>query len=271
MIHLIFGAAATGSLKYALRNRSDKIIGFPIDFSVGPITNIHKQSGINHYFSWLKSSYHTVWGNFEEDQTNYRQSLQSLLEIEDAEQITIWVSENTSEQIGLRISCYLLKDKEVEIRLINTFDAMLNDRKNEDVQVHIRHTGECSPKQLAYFYMYSIQLIPEEIKNDFVQDGVRLLSGKSLVRSWQKGEIVDDIETRDDPFILKCAVKIHNEMPDLEFINTMRVIGEVIGNSEQPISDSWIEYRIRCLIHSNYLDYEGDLQSMKMYKIKVVQ
>ena len=212
MIHLIFGAAATGSLKYALSNRSDEIIGFPIDFSVGPITNIHKQSGINNYFSWLKSSYHKVWGYYEEDQTNYRQSLQSLLEIEDGEQVTIWSSENTSEQIGLRISCYLLKDKEVEFRLINTFDAMLDYMKNQDVQVHIRHTGECSPKQLAHFYKYSIHSIPDEIKNYYVQDGERLLSSKSMVRSWQQGKIVDDRETRDDPFILECAIKVHNEM-----------------------------------------------------------
>ncbi|MBO1911268.1 DUF1835 domain-containing protein [Microvirga sp. 3-52] len=38
MIHLVFGNAATGSVK---RKRNRKVIGFPVDFAVGPITNIH--------------------------------------------------------------------------------------------------------------------------------------------------------------------------------------------------------------------------------------
>lgn len=78
MIHLVFGASATGSLKYTLHKQNHKIIGFPIDFSVGPITNVHKKSGIDNYFTWLKSSFHPVWGYFEDDQAVYRQALQQL-------------------------------------------------------------------------------------------------------------------------------------------------------------------------------------------------
>ena len=71
MIHLVFGAAAARSLKHGLRKSSHKIIGFPIDLSVGPITNIHKQSGINYYFTWLKSSYRPGW-NYCQLPTTYR-------------------------------------------------------------------------------------------------------------------------------------------------------------------------------------------------------
>lgn len=55
------------------------------------------------------------------------------------------------------------------------------------------------------------------------------------------------------------------------FINATRVIGEVIGESEQVVSDAWIEYRVRSLIHSGQLAYEGNLQTMLMYKIKDIQ
>lgn len=49
------------------------------------------------------------------------------------------------------------------------------------------------------------------------------------------------------------------------------MIGEVVGLSEQVVSDAWIEYRVRSLIHLGLLSYEGDLQSMRMYKIKDIK
>lgn len=270
VIHLVFGASATGSLKHSFRKQSHKVIGFPIDFSVGPITNVHEKNGINNHFTWLKSSFHTVWGYFEDDQTVYQQSLQNLMEIEDGEQVTVWTCENATEQIGLRISCYLLKDKEVDLSMINSSNAMHDYTKHKDVRIDIRHTGECSAEQLAHFYKHSTFPISEEMKSDYVHDGESLLSSKSIVHSWRHGKVVDDIETRDDSFILDCVKRIHNERRNLEFINTTSVIGEVLGHSEQSLSDDWIEYRVQSLIQSNQLAYEGNLQSMRMYKIKVV-
>ena len=270
MIHLVFGAAATGSLKHTFRKQSHKIIGFPIDFSVGPISNIHKRSGIINYFTWLKSSFHTVWSYFEDDQTVCHQSLQRLLEIEDGQQITIWTCENASEQIGLRICCHLLKDKEVELSFVNTFEAMKDYTKYKDVKIEIRQTGECNPEQLAHFYKNSLCPISEEIRSDLDKDGEELLQNTAIVRSWKQGEIINELETRDDSFIMECAKRIHSEWPNQEFINATRVIGEAMAYSKQSFSDAWFEYRIRSLIDSGQLVYEGNLQSMSMYKIKVV-
>lgn len=270
MIHLIFGAAATTSLKHALRKKDDRVIGFPIDFSIGPITDIHKESGIHDYFSWLNSSFHTMWRYLEGDQTTYYYSLRKLLEIEDGEQVTIWTCENATEQIGLRISCYLLKDKEVDLSYINTFQAIKDYTKHMDIKIDIRQTADCNAEQLIHFYEHSTYPITEKMKNDYVRDGKNLLDSKSVVRTWWNGEIVEDVETRDDSFILDCANRLHNENGNQEFINATKVIGEVLGRSEHLVSDIWIEYRIRSLIQSNQLAYEGDLQAMRKYKIKVL-
>ncbi|WP_115772359.1 DUF1835 domain-containing protein [Oceanobacillus arenosus] len=51
-------------------------MGFPIDFSVGPINNMHKESGIKDYFSWLAASFHQMWESFEVDQPAYQQAVQ---------------------------------------------------------------------------------------------------------------------------------------------------------------------------------------------------
>ncbi len=238
VIHLVFGAAATGSLQYAFRKqRNHKIIGFPIDFSVGPIANIHEESSINYYFNWLQSSFHPLWSYFKDDQTVYQQSLQKMQQIEDGEQVTIWTCENAAEQIGLRICCYLLKDKEVELSVINTYHAMHDDTKDKNIRIDLRCTGACNPEQLAHFYKHSAYPIAKKIIGDYVQDGERLLSNKSIVRSWRRGEIVDELETRDDHFILECTRMLHRQRHNLDFINVTRVIGEMIGHAEQVLSD----------------------------------
>ncbi|MBO1910847.1 hypothetical protein J4G37_39395, partial [Microvirga sp. 3-52] len=43
-----------------------------------------------------------------------------------------------------------------------------------------------------------------------------------------------------------------------------------LGHSVQSLSDTWIEYRLRSLINSNQLAYKGNLNSMRMYEIKVI-
>lgn len=270
MIHLVFGAAATGSLKYTFRKQSQTIIGFPINFSVGPITNIHEQSGINKYFTWVKSSFHYAWGYSEDNQIVYQQSLQKLLEIEDGQQVTIWTCENATEQIGLRICCYLLKGKKIDLSIVNTFDAMKDYTKYKDVEIDILQTGECNAEQLAYFYKNLLVPISLKNRNALEQEGQRLLQSLSSTRSWRQGKIINELETRDDPFILDCAKRIHDQRQNQDFIIATRVIGEVIGNSEEYLSDAWIEYRIRSLIDAGQLLYEGNLESMRMYKIKVV-
>jgi len=271
VIHFVFGDSATGSLKYALRKQNQKIIGFPIDFSIGPITNIHKDSNIKSYFAWLKYSFHKVWGNFENNQTVYQHSIQKLLDIKDGDQVTIWVCENATEQIGLRIFCNLLKEKRVELSIVNTYKAMLEYTKYKDTSFEIRNTGECNAEQLAHFYKFSTFRISNELKRTLEQDGEKLLQSTSIVRSWKQEKIIDELATRDDVFIMECVRKLHSESKYIEFINATRVVGEVIGLSEQVVSDAWIEYRVRSLIYSGQLAYQGSLHSMRMYKVKPIQ
>ncbi|GAE93641.1 hypothetical protein JCM21714_2741 [Gracilibacillus boraciitolerans JCM 21714] len=256
MILIIFGAAATCSLKHALKSNSHEIISFPVDFSIGPITNIHKKIGIQHYFTWLQSALHSNRGNLEDDQNVFCNSLQKISEIKDGEQITIWTCENASEQIGLRICCYLLKDKNVEVNSINTFHAMNEYMKDTELRMDIRHTGDCNMTQLLHFYKHSICPVTEEMKSDYVEAGENLLNNNSIARSWLQEKVVDEKETKDDQFIQNCVKRLQiNDNKD--YIKATIVIGEVIGHTDQPLSDVWIEYRIRSLIDSYQLEYEA--------------
>ena len=270
MIHIVFGATAIAGLKLSFEDKGHQIIGFPVDFSVGPISNIHTNNGLNHYFSWLESSFQTKWNYLEEDRKFYEQGLYELLEIKDGDKVTIWTCENAAEQIGLRICCFLLKGKQIELGLVNSFKAMHDYKKNKEYRLDIRHTGECNLKFLKLFYKNAIRPITNEMRSQFEHDGEVLLNSKSYFRIWRQGKIIHVPENIEDPLILECARRIHKEQNELGFINATRLVGEVFGESPCTLSDAWIEYRVRSLVQSDQLAYEGDLKSMQTYKIRVI-
>lgn len=49
----------------------------------------------------------------------------------------------------------------------------------------------------------------------------------------------------------------------------MRIIGEVYGRIEQYVGDDFLEYRLRKLIEKGAFEYEGSLEAMRSYSIKL--
>src|SRR5690606_24209251 len=122
----------------------------------------------------------------------------------------------------------------------NTSEAMDELMKDTDIQVEIRHSGECNNKQMAHFFKHSRMRLPEEAKAALAEDMAELLSSRSLLRSWKQGKILDADETRDDEFILECVRELGEQAEYDGFSRAARVIGEVLGHSYHIYSDSWI-------------------------------
>ncbi|TWT07976.1 DUF1835 domain-containing protein [Planococcus sp. CPCC 101016] len=268
MIHVVTGDSATAALKKALQHRNDQIIGLPIDFSTGPINCIQEEKGIELRNRWITSSFNSLKKQSKNQQSIYERSLKDLLDIENGQEATLWTCENASEQTGLRIACFLLAGKQLKMNIVNTQQAVAVSTKDIDMHISIRHTGECNANQLLHFYKYSSSLLTEEKRTAFEQDAEKLLLSTSIVRSWCDSKILDEPETRDDVFIMERIRNNHRDCPKSEYIDAIRIIGEVLSLSEQPLSDSWIDYRIRFLIQNGQLAYKGNLQSMQTYKIK---
>ena len=268
MIHFVFGDSAIAALAHAFRGEGHQIYGLPLDFSVGPISAIHEEDSIQRYFDWLNSSFNIRDDHSTYQEETYRQSLEKLKSLKDGDEITIWTCENASEQIGLRLVCFLAADKKVDLFMVNTAKAMDDFMEDSDIQFDIRHSGECNGKQLVTFYKDYRKAISPEMAEAFSQDAKRLLSSTSLLRSWKLGGIVDDEESRDDEFIMDCLREQQDGQSESGYVKAVRVIGQVFGESHHIYSDYWIDYRIRSLIHSGQLISRGDLRSMRSYEVR---
>lgn len=268
MNHFVTGESAAGSLKHALRGKNHPIYVLPLDLSVGPIEAITEDEGIERHIDWLRSSFTYEFADLAHQEETYRQTLRKIQDLKDGEQATIWMSNNAAEGIGLRLFCFLTADKKLELSVVNTAEAMDELMRDSDVQVEIRHSGECSDKQMVHFFKHSRTQLPEAARTALVEDAKRLLAGESLLRSWKQGDILDADETRDDAFILERVRDLGEQAENDGFVRAARVVGEVLGNSYHIYSDSWIDYRLRSLIHSGKVLARGDLGSMRTYEVR---
>lgn len=297
MIHLVFGASSKGNLTHAFHKQSHQVIGFPVDFSIGPIKDVDQPNGIAAYFAWLENRLRFEWNNCKTDQSDYEQALQQLRQIQDGAEVTIWTCENASEQMGLRFACYLLQAKEINLSCINTYTATQAIYKDREIDVYIRSTDECSAEELAYFYDHFRDTLSSDKRESLAQEGEELLQSSSVVRSWEQGQLTDEPETRDDVLIIECAKKLQQmrsiafsweegqlvdepktrddlfrlqqETSEAGYMRATRLIGAVLGEANQALSDSWIEYRLRTLIQAGVFSYKGKLQAMRMYQVRL--
>ena len=264
MIHICFGASVTGALRHAFRKSGDGVIGFPVDFSIGPVADIDQDPGIHRHFQWQRETLRSVFGEPVDDESRYREALRQLRDIPSGSPVTIWTCNNASEQFGLRLALLLLKDRQLQIWTVNTAEAMDAFNEGLEYRIEILHSGECSPEQLVKFYGTHRISLPAETASRRQREGEQLLRNQSLVRSWTDGRVSDEPVSRDDRRILGHAKKLRPR----GFLPAARLIGEVIGHADRPMPDLWIEYRIRMLIEDGLLEYRGDLHSMRMYEVR---
>ncbi|MCH7323315.1 DUF1835 domain-containing protein [Solibacillus sp. MA9] len=265
MKHIIFGESAAGSLKFALKKEAAQIIAFPDYLGEGPIQELLTKEGLKQRSSWLEQVFRmdgSQWAN------SFEQAIKQLEKVTEEDSVLVWASENAAEQFGLRLICHVLQYKNCPIYFCDTYENMLYLHPQHNVQMEIRHTGEVSSEQFRHILTEKLfeQLAPDEI-SDYAKQAAKLMQGNSLLRTWRRGEIFEDVETRDDALIFHYLQELQQESNE-EYIRAPRIIGHVLGFSVHDIHDTWIEYRLLALIGQGKVAYRGDLRTMRTYEVK---
>ncbi|XYQ01920.1 DUF1835 domain-containing protein [Bacillus safensis] len=277
MIHIIFGAAAAGSLKQAVRemkqDQIDDIIAFDDIYSIGPLLHLHEHKGQANRIEWLRNVMSNKFGYFDDMVNDQHRMLQQIKEIKAGSRILIWTGSNAHEQIGLRYAVYLLKEKGVELSVINTttaFDQLFNTNTRRMI---LRHSGEITSEKFKILYESKehIHTMTTEERERLQNDWLSLAKENHTLRIWQKGQTISVPEDEFDAYLVKMAKRLHQSAPEEEYIVTPRLIGEVIGHLDQYIGDDFIEYRLKTLINQGIFDMKGKRTSMRYYSIKLTE
>ncbi|MFJ7973521.1 DUF1835 domain-containing protein [Psychrobacillus sp. NPDC096389] len=265
-IHIVFSDSAAGSLKMALPN-DEKVIQFSDLFSRGPVNRLHTEVGIKQRKKWL-----LLHINMDELRTHtyiedFQRTLTEISNIPEHIPIYIWTANNAHEQTGARLVLQILQEKKNDIHLLNINTAF------QDLWPNIipTHTGELGKDELKAIYKtYKIdQPLTDCLRNKLVEEWEKLAETTEVLRIWQDDQIISVPESYFDAFIIERARYLHNEQTKPDFMKSARLIGEVLGNSDQHVGDAFFEYRVRQLILQGVFEIEGVPKAMRFYSVKL--
>jgi len=267
-VHIAFDDSTAGCLKYMLSQEErleEMVVAFSEFFSIGPINKLHMNEGQLVRQKWLVNNLTAYDSYFEEEYLpRFLETMEELHTIPIETPITIWKANNAHEHVGLCFVMAQLKDKK-NIRIINTSEASKEVLKQEYA---IRGTGELPPESLAQFQKSFAELsyLTEEKRMKLEHEWDRLSHSIECLRVWKENEVRSVQEDYFDQFIIECAKSIG---ADREFLKAPRVIGEALGHVEQLVGDTFLEYRLKELIKQEVFEFEGSLDEMRFYSVKL--
>lgn len=269
MVHIVCGESAAGSLKVGLK-KENKVIGFPDFFAAGPIWKLHEEVGRRHRYEWLRDHLNVEDDFIEKEyQKRFTKTLAEIEAIPDHVPIVLWTGENAGEQTGIRYLLYLLKEKPNDIFLINTTLAYQDLFNTEEFQYGYVHTGSASPEDLRTIYQSSLlDPLPLEERSRFENEWLALSNTKGVVRIWENHIIKEVGEDYFDELLITAAQNLHKQK-GRAFIQAGRLIGEVLGQIDGMVGDSFLEYRVRSLIYQGFFEIKGIPKAMRYYSVRI--
>lgn len=269
-VHIVCGESPAGLLRSAL-GRGNKIIGFPDFFAVGPLREIHEDSGRNERYEWLRDHLNMEMDYIEEEyEKRIVKTIAEIAAIPEHIPIVIWAADNANEQTGARYILHLIQQKENDIFFINATSSYSEFADAGGSGFNLHHLGEGEPEVFKRIFEEKLLTpLSTEEKDRLRKEWIVLSNTEELVRIWQNGEIKGVKEDYYDSFLINIVRDLHNEYGNTDFIEAGRIIGEALFQTDQIISHTFLEYRLRCLIYNGTFEIKGIPKSIRHYSVKL--
>ncbi|MGG1600931.1 DUF3658 domain-containing protein [Paenibacillus naphthalenovorans] len=256
--HVVFGPSARGTVKLALRSRpQESVISLDDDLMHGPLEGVGGPSRL----AWWKQFLN------EEDRADMIPALLKHFMLwqgwprQIKGSVVLWAGNSATEQIGLRYALAALPE-DIPVSVIDVTSELHRLYPDRDY----RNAAQASPGQLAGLADNAVSLSGRD-RADQIEDWNRLVADGGLLRIVENGSVRTVDEGYFDALILETAHRLLSNR-DSE-LKAARLVGEIIGVLDQPVSDTYIEYRLRKLLDQGQLEYTGSLQAMRYYSVKL--
>ncbi|MBI9010999.1 MAG: DUF1835 domain-containing protein [Clostridiales bacterium] len=260
--HIVFGDSELGILKFYFENNKNEfkgeIINFREDHSIGPIYGIDNETGLGKRIKWFEKIIKEVsaYDYFEDIEKEFINTYNSIKNIDIDSKIVIWHGENTGNQVGLRYLVALLNKR--DLYEINVSQLHVEDYDN--TRYKPRTFAECAPKEVEHLII-TMKKFEKERCNSLINDWEILRTSKENLRILENDRILGVDESYYDHDILSNCT--------FNFKKAAKVVGKTMGQSEQLIGDTYVDFRVRKLIESGKIEYRGDLETMRDFEIRV--
>ncbi|WP_328701151.1 DUF1835 domain-containing protein [Aquibacillus kalidii] len=270
--HIVFGDSPAGSLRMAMSDTGmqdkEKMIAFSDLFSVGPVWKLHEKEGLRNRYEWLINHLNLDEKYMLHYIDDFNRAVSMVTTIPENRPVTIWVGDSAHEQTALRFALFLLKEKANDIFIVNTTTPYKTERGTEIITLHM---GEMDHERLINIYEENRKVPPlsSEKRKQLEEEWQQLASNKEVLRIWENQAIHSVQESYYDGYIIQAAEKLHSEQEKKDFMKSARLIGEVIGHSNQYLGDLFWEYRLMHLILTGVFEIKGVPRAMRFYSVKL--
>ncbi|MGE6539135.1 DUF1835 domain-containing protein [Bacillus luti] len=274
-IHIGFGDSACGNLKNAFSKnneyKNEQIICINEDFSIGPIYKLQSNEGIQERKQWLKEVLTKTGSTLDKDyidwiETTLNKNLNIAADVPTDSKVIIWHGENVSDEIGLRFVASLLQNKNIQFEEINVseyshhIEYKVRDLHNRELPHVINSLGQM-PSKLVLDALQMKKNMSHSTIESLISDWEKWSQTKDILRALLNGEIVGVSEDYYDISILEKTSK--------EYQNASRVVGDIMGESDQCIGDTYLAFRVYQLIQQGKLSYQGELGFLNKFEIRL--
>lgn len=259
IIHIVFSKSAEGSFKYAVNIKKsiagNKIIALYDNLSVGRLGDLNKLDDRKKWWGQINEDHIDICENIDVIEENYDKFYKDISEISETDIVYLWYGKCDEETCGMLYTMNLLKDKLVNVYNVNVSNIFI---KKKDGVVFVRSAGEIVPQELGNYMSKAEKLGSEEYKN-LIKQWERLVKENSILRTYKNNKIHSVNEDYFDKDILEFCNREYNKV--------LRIMGNVLVNSESRITEEYILWRIKKLVKSGKLKLKGDFVVMKELEV----
>jgi len=257
IIHIGYGDSATGCLKEAMNSSGlpgDKAVPSRDDFTQGPISECDKDMNTSQRQDYWKMIDKEI--NFGMDVDLFYQESMVLLDHVVNSEIVLWQGDSCHDILASAWLITYLKNRNLKWSIVDLSRLSPKDINEGLPPVNL---AMFSPDQIAQFYKYK-QTIGEEAQQIYRDLWTVMRQENGSYRIKNGNEILSVKADFHDEYIL-------SHVPT-EWTSAPKVIGQILEFSSHTLTDTTAEWRIRHLIQSNKVEYQGELTGMANYSLK---
>lgn len=259
--HIVVGDVVAGSLRAAFENDplnayAGEIRNFKDDLTLGRIDRVMET--IDDRCEWFTHiTKGTEFGDYVKGHIDQemKKLYEKTLVFDTDDRIVIWHSGIIAEEVALRYFAERLQGHDLWEVDISKLD--LTPRK--EAIIRPRATGACSPEELLKA-LEKIEVLPAERREQYRAEWGELCATVSTLRVMKDGKPVSVEETYYDQGLMSLSTE--------EFQSAARLAGTLMGTSDQIISDTFLDYRLRVLINEKQVDWRGNLSALRLYEVR---
>ncbi|ATL48553.1 hypothetical protein COR50_16055 [Chitinophaga caeni] len=265
LLHIVFGQSSVANLQAAFEldeQLTGEIRYFEEDFSVGPLFILDTPEGKENREQWWLQ----VQGIMQQEENHDGQivkpdpvkDLKNTLKEQPELQVWIWLGQNATDVSGY---FWLIGQLEafagrIHIIFLNNL-PFLNEKGGVFYPTHLH---QVLPKEFlkAKKLARPVSLAEFELDND---EWHRLMNENAGIRMLEGGKkLKGEPATFFDKEIMQLVQN--------DFVKASKVINQLVGKLKFPITDIFLNWRMKELVKEGQLEHKGELKSMRDYDVK---